>query len=72
MQRIADGCRHGRARHRRGIPARRDQEGQPQLLAQRLDDGADEQAGKQPLGHGAHGIHPVTVCRDDHILFPEK
>ena len=64
--------RHGRASDSRRIAARRDQERKPQLLAQRLDDGADQQAGEQALGHGAHGVDAVTMRRDDNIFALKK
>ena len=68
VQRVADGCGHGRACDRRRIAARRDQECNAGLLAQRLDDGADQQAGEQPLRHRAHGVDAVAVRRDNNVL----
>ena len=72
VQCVTDGRRHGRASDSRRIAARRDQERKPQLLAQRLDDGADQQAGEQALGHGAHGVDAVTMRRDDNIFALKK
>ena len=43
-----------------------------QLLAQRLDDGADQQAGEQSLRHRAHGVDAVAVRRDHDVLALEK
>ena len=40
----------------------------PSLLAQRLDDGADQQAGEQALRHRAHGVDAVAVRRDNNVL----
>lgn len=68
FQGIADGSRHGRACHRRGVGACIHQKGDVRLLAQGLDDGADEQAGKQPLGHGAHGVDAVAMGGENDIL----
>ena len=42
------------------------------LLAQRLDDGADEQTGKQTLCHCAQCVNEVTLRRDDDILPRQK
>ena len=72
MERIADGGSHGRACHGSGIPARHDKKSKPGLLAQGLDDRADEQAGKQALCHGAHRVNAVAMRRDDDILALEK
>ena len=72
VQRVADGCGHGRACDCRCIAARRDQKRKPQLLAQRLDDRADQQAGEQTLRHRAHGVDAVAVRRDDDVLAFEK
>ena len=72
VQRVADGRGHGRARDCRRIAARRDQKRQPQLLAQRLDDRADQQAGEQSLRHRAHGVDAVAVRRDHDVLALEK
>ncbi len=60
------------AGHRGSVPARCDQKRKAELLAQRLDDGANQQAGKQPLCHRAHSVDAVAVRRDDDILAPEK
>ena len=72
MERIADGGSHGRACHGCRIPARRDKKSKPGLLAQGLDDRADEQAGKQALCHSAHSVNAVAMRRDDDILALEK
>ena len=72
MERIADGGSHGRACHGSRIAARRDKKSKSGLLAQGLDDRADEQAGKQALCHGAHRVNAVAMRRDDDILALEK
>ena len=38
------------------------------LLAQRLDDGADQQAGKQALRHGTQRFNEIALRGDDDIL----
>ena len=69
VQRKADGCGHGRAAHGGGVAAQVHQSLQPGLLAQRFDDGADEQAGKQALRHGTQCLNEVALRGDDDI-FP--
>ena len=39
-----------------------------QLLAQSLDNGADEQGAEQALGHGPQGVDAVTLGGDDNVL----
>ena len=68
VQCVADGYRHGRPRHTHGVGTRVHQKRDAHLLAQRLDDGADEQAGEQSLRHGRHGVNAIAVGRDDHVL----
>ncbi len=60
VERPADGAGHGRAAHGRGIAAQIHQRLKPRLLAQRLDDGADQQAGKQALRHGTQRLDEVA------------
>ena len=57
----ADGAGHGRAAHGRGVAAQIHQHVKAGLLAQRLDDGADQQAGKQALRHGAQRFNEVAL-----------
>ena len=46
------------------------QQGHTQLGAQSGDDGANQQGGEQPLGHGAHGVHKVKPAVGFH-RFPD-
>ena len=68
VQRPADGTGHGGAAHGRGVAAQIHQHLQPGLLAQRLDDGADEQTGEQALCHGAQCFNEVALRRNDDVL----
>ena len=72
VQCVTDGCGHCRACDCCRVTARRDQKCQAQLLAQRLDDGADQQAGKQALRHRAHRVDAVTMRRNDDVLTFKK
>ena len=47
-----------------------DQELGGELLAQSLDDSADEQRAEQALGHGPQGVDAVALGRDDNVLPP--
>ena len=40
----------------------------PQLLAQGVQNGADQQAGEQALGHRAQRVDQVALRGDDDIL----
>ena len=68
----ADGTGHGRTAHGRGIAAQIDQHLQPGLLAQRFDDGADQQAGEQALCHGTQSLDEITLRSDNDILPLQK
>lgn len=68
VERPADGHGHGRAAHGRGVAAQVHQRLKPGLLAQRLDDGADEQAGEQALCHRAQRLDEVALGGDDDVL----
>ena len=68
VQRPADGTGHGRAAHGRGVAAKVYQHVKAGLLAQRLDDGADQQAGKQALRHGTQRFNEIALRGDDDIL----
>ena len=61
---------HGGARHLLGEIANLLQQGHTQLGAQSGDDGANQQGGEQPLGHGAHGVHKVKPAVGFH-RFPD-
>ena len=64
----ADGAGHGWAAHGRSVAAQIHQHLQPGLLAQRLDDGADEQTGEQALCHGTQCFNEVALRRNDDVL----
>ena len=64
----ADGTGHGGAAHGGGVAAQIYQHVQTGLLAQRLDDGADQQAGKQALCHGTQRLNEIALRGDDDIL----
>ena len=49
-------------------PPHFDEELHPQLLAQRLDDGADEQGAEQALGHGPQGVDAIPLGRDLNVF----
>jgi hypothetical protein len=68
VQRPANGAGHGRAAHGRGVAAKVYQHVKAGLLAQRLDDGADQQAGKQALRHGTQRFNEIALRGDDDIL----
>ena len=68
VQRPANGAGHGRAAHGRGVTAKVYQHVKTGLLAQRLDDGADQQAGKQALRHGTQRFNEIALRGDDDIL----
>ena len=68
----ADGTGHGRTAHGRGIAAQIHQHLQPGLLAQRFDDGADQQAGEQALCHGTQSLDEITLRSDNDILPLQK
>ena len=70
LQRVADGHGHGRAGHLESELADIDQELGGELLAQSLDDSADEQRAEQALGHGPQGVDAVALGRDDNVLPP--
>ena len=65
---IADGAGHGRTAHGRGVVPDGHQHGDAQLLAQGVEDGADQQAGEQALRHGAQGVDQVPLGGDDDVL----
>ena len=64
----ADGAGHGGAAHGRGVSANGNQHLHPQLLAQGVQDGAHQQAGKQALSHGAQSLNQVALRGDDNIF----
>ena len=66
------GAGHGRAAHGRGVAAKVYQHVKAGLLAQRLDDGADQQAGKQALCHGTQSLDEITLRSDNDILPLQK
>ena len=72
FQGIADGDRHGRTAHGGGEPAHgiilaenlghgRGQKADVKLLAQGVQDGADEQGAEKPLGHRSQRVDPVAL-----------
>ena len=63
------GAGHGRTAHGGGVAAQIYQHLQTGLLAQRLDDGTDQQAGEQALRHGTQSLNEVALGRD-HDVFP--
>ena len=44
-----------------GVAPHVHQEGDPHLLPQGVDDGADEQGAEQALGHGPQGVDAVAL-----------
>ncbi len=72
LEGVADGHGHGRAAHGGGVAPHRHQEGDAELLTQRVQNGADEQGAEQPLGHGPQCVHPIPLCREDNIFSLEK
>ena len=59
---------YSRPAHGRGVSPHFDEELHPQLLAQRLDDGADEQGAEQALGHGPQGVDAIPLGRDLNVF----
>ena len=80
MQSIADGDRHRGADHLHGDAADRraalkDRHGQKadvELLAERVEDRADQQRAEQALRHGAQSVDAVALERDLNVLALEK
>ena len=72
VERPTDRARHSRAAHGCGIAAQIHQHLKPGLLAQRLDDGADQQAGKQALCHCAQRLDQVALGGNDDIFSFQK
>lgn len=72
MQCPTDSAGHGGAAHGRSIAAQIHQQCKTGLLTHRLDDGTDEQTGKQTLCHCAQCVNEVTLRRDDDILPRQK
>ena len=72
VERPADRARHRRAAHGCGIAAQIHQHLKPGLLAQRLNDGADQQAGKQALCHCAQRLDQVALGGNDDIFSFQK
>ena len=72
LEGAADGHGHSRAAHGGGVIAHVHQEGEPRLLSQGLDDGADEQGAEQALGHGAQRVDAVAPGGEHDVLALEE
>ncbi len=65
---VAGGGGRGGAARGGGIPADSGQQLDAQLLAQGVEDGADQQAGEQALGHGPQSVDQVPLGGDDDVF----